>query len=229
MIIQNTVTPISEARAREILTPYLEPLGQAVEAAWGRWLDTSPRNLKALVSRTRANMVYDYICDEIRARFSGLPDVSVQTNRYGMLLLNIKGLILIRFKKVGSDGLGSNIVTSYQTKFNLQIYLPELPDEATRLVVGYRLDKASIKITDIVVACRVGNVIKWVFSLRESVAAAFMPVVLPFPDTAPAISRNKSRVTEKKQRVTGESKKLREQTVEPSKSADEEQRKTSDQ
>lgn len=236
------VPDISKAQAKRILAPYMEPLVQSIEQAWERWWELPAKAVKAAGGRSRANLVYDFICDEIRTRFENMPGVSVHETRHNMLWLNIEGLLVIRFKKLDNLKLGSNIATRFQTEFTLQMQLPDLPPEAARLVVGYQIDKVQSKITDVLVTYRVGDVVKWFFSARKSGETNVpVPMRLPFPAT-PTV--RKARITAKQPRAAASGKpritakkpsaaeSVREQVrdaVEAEKAATEDQKESSEQ
>lgn len=198
---------ITEQRAKAILEPHLDAIRDCIQAAWQRWEKLDPAAQFPLSTRSRATCIYDYICHEVRHRFAGTSDVTIQTS-HGVLLLNFAGIVLIRFKKLDDSRRGSNIPTRHQRLLSMQLELPELPPEATRLVAGYQLDKLQSSLSDILITCPRGRTVEWFFSVHDT-----QQVALPFPETvvaqelasvlAPKV-RAKNVARDKKRKTSGE-------------------------
>lgn len=186
-----------EDDARQRLASYREIIAKCVKAGWQRWKDLSPSDRYPLSSRSRATVVYDFICHEIRHAFSEVPGVNIM-KIHGMLVLNFNGEIILRFKKLDSAYRTGNIRTRHQESYSLQLQLPHLPPQATRLVAGYQLDRLQVDLKDIQVTHPIGRNVMWHFSIldqAESPQVLLVPEMpdQPFQPTSPPRVRAKSK------------------------------------
>jgi hypothetical protein len=207
-MISLTANYISEEEAQKILEPYLLTLTNCMKVAWQQWerlneFDNS-RIRYPLTARTRACFIYDHICHEIKHQFEGVSGVSIDDSR-GFLLLNIQNLLLMRFKKLNRFNQASNIATYQQETYSLQMELPDIPDSAARITVGYLLDKIhQAELRDLRVVFPVGSRgknILWSFSILGTKVEAIQPEI-EFEE--PAKPRVKAKGIVQETRKTGE-------------------------
>lgn len=154
---------------------------ECVKSGWHRWRemgDKDPSIRYDLGNRSRATIVNDFICKEIQRRFAVIPGTN-QLRVHGINALDLGNGIVTRIKKVDNHYRSSNIRTQHNERYMLQLSLPDLPPEATRLIVGYQLNDLETEIKDIVVTCPDGRRLLWYYSLLDGAA----PQELPFPQT----------------------------------------------
>lgn len=183
---------ISEEDAKKILEPHLIILSNCIKAAWLKWEnlnEIAPDFRFPLSSRTRACCIYDHICHEIKHQFLETKGVYVSESR-GFLLLNIDGLVLIRFKKINSLNKSSNIATYQQYVYNAQLELPGIPNSAARLTAGYLLDKFQASIKDMRMTFPMRKGVLWSFSLPGTEIQAIQP---PMPFEEPVKAKVKAK------------------------------------
>ena len=181
---------VDQAEAKGLLAPYVAIIRKAMDEGWNRWeeLGNGASHLKhPLLARTRANFISDHIAHFIDQRFRGDKHALVTKDR-GFLLLNIRGKLLIRFKKLDKNGRSRNILTKQQRLFAFQRPLPGLEDE-TRLTAGYRLDELQIGIQDVLITCPVGKEMRWMYTIEAPAA-----MVMPLPALQPSAKSPKVRV-----------------------------------
>lgn len=91
--------------------------------------------------RATANNVYCHAWQGLEREFAdelGFHFLKVR----GLLLLNIRDILLIRAKKVDANGRWRNHKSGQQAAFDAQLELPGVPPAAARLVLGYQPDAA---------------------------------------------------------------------------------------
>jgi len=191
--MHNTTTPASDLlgqdEAADLLKPYVEAIRDCILKAWHQWEEFGqvlPEARRALCARTRANFLYDHICQAIIHRFDGVDGVSINTRR-GFLMLNIRDRALVRFKKLDKNLHASNIATYQQVRFTLQMELPGIPKGVTRLVAGYQLDRSQTAISDMVVTQPYGNRLNWFYSIGTTGEIVRIQEALPGPVPAPRV------------------------------------------
>jgi hypothetical protein len=69
----------------------------------------------------------------------------------GLHVLNIRDKVVLRAKRVDENGLHVNNQTEQQRNFDRQRPIPGLPEEASRIVVGYQLDPAFSAVERVIV------------------------------------------------------------------------------
>jgi hypothetical protein len=164
---------ISEEDAKEILRPHFDRLLLCLKEAWASWdeLGTKfPAGKKPLDSTTRANYMWNHIKANATKRFKGVLGVTV-LDKGRIFALDIKGVALIRFKKLTKKYHSHNVPTMRQLQLAMQVQstnelLPGIPDAATWLTCGYVLDDHQTQINEYVVTCVVDSDIKYVVPLE---------------------------------------------------------------
>lgn len=174
------------------MQPYVDRLRTCILTAWRKWrvVATEAANAgaspTALRTRSRANIMYDFMRDAIIREFATDSTVSWD-EPHGVLWLNISGTLVLRFKMLDSKRRARNLATNRQREISLQLELPDMPAEALRLTVGYQLDRAESGIAAILVTCYVGKTEQWFFDTAALARQAqLFPDVMPTPDDAPA-------------------------------------------
>jgi len=161
---------ISLEEAHQLLAPYTPRLAACIRAGWSRWEELgkeSPKSQLPLRTSTRASFVYDHIVDAARLEFTGDTDVIIADD-HGFLTLTIKQRVVLRFKKFRNDSLRtSGIPTAQQQRFELQLQLPGMPPEATKLVAGYLLDEYQTSIALMAVTCIDGPSLEWALDISD--------------------------------------------------------------
>lgn len=79
----------------------------------------------------------------------------------GLQVLNIRDRVVARFKKVNAEGRHQNADTEQQRRFDRQLPIPGLPEEALRMTFGYEPDPVFSKCERVIIALPSGKSIKW--------------------------------------------------------------------
>jgi len=173
--IQMAFDLIEQPQAQSVLEPHISTLQACFRAAWQSWERFGailPELRYVLAARTRAGFLNDHICQEVKFRFAGCPDASVEEAR-GLVLLTISNpsdhqpALTLRFKKLNRDLLSSNIQTAQQIDFARQLLLPGFPN-VTRLTAGYQLDRLQSAIQDLWVTCAVQSNVLWAIPISDA-------------------------------------------------------------
>ena len=131
-----------QTRVMAALEPYFPRIYSIFINALALYGDEYPSGVRAEHSdRTAANSVYDHVLAGFRREFISEPGFTFLDLR-GLIVLNIRDVIVARFKKVNEDGVHRNVPTKQQLDFDGQADIPGLPLAATRVVLGYQPDTA---------------------------------------------------------------------------------------
>src|ERR1044071_1383275 len=125
--------------------------------------------------RTRASIIRDHIVSHAREAFDSVRNVVVIDKRNGLFCLEVKGLVVVRFKKLNNQMRTSNIPTQQALAFEKQMSLPEIPHDATHINAGYLPDKLWTNLKGIFVAAPNGKKIDWFVEIGDN--GAVMPVL----------------------------------------------------
>lgn len=169
-MLDRPVKLLSEEKARQILRPYNDRLLWAVSEGVSDFLrfKLSPDLTVGITPRTEASYANDKIIGRVREVFEG--DFTVSVGKlYGLPMLNIRGKVVIRFKKLDRNCRSSNFDTTQQRLIRNGQPLPGLEDES-RLIVGYRLDSLGIALSDVLVTCPKGRDVAWYYTLGSEAA-----------------------------------------------------------
>lgn len=130
----------SQDRVMAALEPYFPSIYPIFTSSLALYRDQYPSVVRAEHSdRTAASSVYDHILAGFQRQFmeeAGFTFLYVR----GLAVLNIRDVIVARFKKVNEDGVHRNLQTAQQKDFDGQADIPGLPPAATRIVLGYQPD-----------------------------------------------------------------------------------------
>ena len=158
---------ISKEEAQSLLQPYMPTFWKIMQAVWKAW-EVIPEEQRMMMTPTaRANCLYSFIIHHARTHFSTDSNVKIMDKR--LFLVGIKGLVLLRFKKLKSidDKRSSNYPTLFQVNYTAQQMLPDMPPEAARLTVGYVLDVTATSIQGLFVTYPCGRMLHWDFEVER--------------------------------------------------------------
>jgi hypothetical protein len=158
--------------ARELLSPYTDPIRTPFFHAMQGWLEFSdafPELRAPLSNTTRANFINDLTIQFARNQFEYHPEVR-QTDEPGFLCLSFKERLLVRFKKFDDKGFPGNVRTIQQEKiaFQEQLDLPGIPPAATWVIAGYTLNAGGTDIRTIQVVCFYADHPVWSIPLYDA-------------------------------------------------------------
>ncbi|WP_327246537.1 hypothetical protein [Streptomyces sp. NBC_01320] len=173
--------PIGPDEAAQVLSPHLQSITDCLHNGWKHWRDLVELDAERGVeisTRSRASLVYDFICAEAKKTFDQNPHITISESR-GFLLLTIDSKIVIRFKKFRDGGLRTNgIVTQQSREFANQV-LPGM-EAVTHLVAGYLPDDDGLGLRLAAITCTLDKEQLWVLNLDlafdESAATPPIPI-----------------------------------------------------
>jgi hypothetical protein len=178
----------SRAAVLARLNPHLPTLDACFRAAWTRWadwlkkLDGPPTDV---TSRSRANVLYDFITAEAVRAFLGTKGIQVRKER-GFLVLRFQDRIALRFKKFRSKTLRVSSNKTGQTElFQGQMleFAPSSVKPMTHVTAGYLLDGLAMDFARLAITCTHDGKPMWA-------PIEILPVptrkVKPLPVTTPA-------------------------------------------
>ena len=135
---------VDEAQARVMATlePYFPRIFPIFINALAVYQDTYPSGVRVEHSdRTTASAIYDHVLGGFQREFMGEAGFAFLKLR-GLIVLNIRDVIVARFKKVNENGIHRNLQTEQQKDLDRQADIPGLPPAASRIVLGYQPDAA---------------------------------------------------------------------------------------
>lgn len=163
--------------AEKHLEPYFPALREIINTAWKDWESLPDEQRAKIDARARANCVNSFIIHNTRKYFEERTGVKVAEKR-GLFLLDFFDEINLRFKKLNKDKKPSNIKTTQQLNFALQLELPGMP-KVVRLTLGYILDITQTKIKDILIVFYKGKNLIWEIPITNSSSNIFqLPLML---------------------------------------------------
>lgn len=157
---------VTKEEARELLSKYEGKLTDCVFNGWSDYFEYDSQLKLVHRARTRANIVYDHIVENAKKEFEDENGVSHFIAR-GIFLLKVEDKLIIRFKMLDNAKRPKNVKTRHNQEFFQQLDLPNIP-AATRLVVGYELNKYETSIKSISVICPNGENNEWVYDLTNT-------------------------------------------------------------
>lgn len=122
-----------------LIEPYSEPLYRVGSEPFARYLGEYP-NLALHSPRTRANIVWDLMIDQVQQEFRGLRNTEILPGPSGTILLAIADKVCFRCKKLDDDGMPSNYPTAAAQRWDTDEDLPGIPSALERLSLGYKLN-----------------------------------------------------------------------------------------
>ena len=163
-----------------VIEPYIEEIHSIFTNAVDRYNEIDPAARAEHEDRTAASCIRDYAWMGFKTSFSENSGFHFLDIR-GLNVLNIRDEVVIRVKKVDSEGRHRNYQTQQQKDFDSQQELQGLPSAAKRIVVGYQPDVAMESVERVTVRRPKGN---WVSQINESGQESswvdITPAQLPF-------------------------------------------------
>jgi hypothetical protein len=172
--------------ASELLTPHLDAIRDAIAGGWSDWHQWLQRNPTptAPSSRTRANVVYDFVTARLEQYFAEVD--GVQTNRRSQYLqVAFAGhRLVLRFKKFRDRKLRTSGIPTEQRR---AVEAQEATFDGmavTYVVAGYLPDEAGVELDLMALACSFYTETLWSIDLEP----ATLPLAEPIR-TAPLLPR----------------------------------------
>ena len=130
---------LSRDQVITVIEPHSEQLYRVGSEPFARYIQEYP-NLALHSPRTRANIVWDLMIDQVQREFRGVRNTEIIMRPSGIVLLAIADKVCFRCKKLDEDGLPSNYPTSAALSWDRDEDLPGIPSALERLSLGYKLN-----------------------------------------------------------------------------------------
>ncbi|MFD8887586.1 hypothetical protein ACFV0H_34625 [Streptomyces erythrochromogenes] len=179
-------SPMDRASCVQVLEPFQNKFDQCFRDAWSRWqdwlkkLEGSPADVS---SRSRANMLYDFITAEAIKQFIEVEHVRVRKER-GFLVIYIRDRVAIRFKKFRGRKLRTSGIPTGQARA-FQGQMLEFSGEVepmTHLVAGYLLDSFELDLAKLSITCTLNGEHLWA-PIEITPHAGEGGIAIPMPAT----------------------------------------------
>ncbi|MBF0372046.1 MAG: hypothetical protein HQL39_01360 [Alphaproteobacteria bacterium] len=154
------VSILNQEECMRVLGPHLGVLHDIIHEAFAKYQAYSPEALADHDERAAAACVHSHIITAAGATF-GESSGAILLDARGLKVLNVGDRVVARFKKVDEDGRSRSYPTRQAKNFDKQLPLPNLPNPAARLTIGYEPDIAFTAIQRVVVSCPLGPSILW--------------------------------------------------------------------
>jgi hypothetical protein len=166
-----------ESVVRVVLQSYEHTVFNAVHGAWNDWRDLALGGRLLFPGRSRACLIHDFMVQ--RAIMAWANDSAIRVIRGDETAkFVVDELVLLRFKKADSRGLGSNIPTQASLSFIDQQYeLPGIPN-VHKIEIVYELNRLQTQINRVVAVARDGEERLWDYVIAPSTTAAVIPMPL---------------------------------------------------
>lgn len=159
-----------------LLEPYLPRMFPIFPAALALYnSETSPKARAEHDDRASASATWCHVWSGFQREFIDEPGFGFLKVR-GLHLLSIRGLLLLRAKKVDANGRHRNSDTAQQRAFDAQKELPGLPPAAARIVMGYQPDLAFSEVERVIVRRPLG---RWVSQVVEAEETPYWTDITP--------------------------------------------------
>lgn len=167
-----------EQAVRRILADFELRLCSILEQAWEAWLAVPNRGIYS--ARSRASMVFDHVKQNALADFAGDPNIRAIPEGQTVKFL-FRDTVLIRFKKAGPAGIGSNIETQAVLQFVVpQADIPGLLPDIYKVEICYHLNKLETGFEQIAVTARERRKKLWSYEIgRQEAADVPAPTFMP--------------------------------------------------
>jgi hypothetical protein len=127
----------SEAeRLENFLRPFYGPIREAILEGFRNRLKRYSDELVNHTARTRACLINDLIVVEFMKKKLKILGIRV-FKRHGRILFDIRGQVILHFKKLDEFLQSSNLQTEFSYGFIHQMDLPGIPSSLPRLIAGY--------------------------------------------------------------------------------------------
>lgn len=178
---------------QDVLADFETRIRGVVERAWTDWKEVPGRG-RFMFSRTRSNIVFDFICQHAAIEFADDPEIHV-IEKGGTLQFLFRDRILVRFKKGNAKGIGSNIQTQAVLEFiDPQLTIPGLP-EVHKVEACYKTDALGTHLEQLAIVARNRTRRIWSYEIDGTAPAADVILIPagPGPDTSPPVVTPKRR------------------------------------
>ena len=173
---------IDEKTAAGVIGPeILDDLVTCYEVAWEKYNELARRLAPAAHPRSIATFYREIVIEEVRQRIAIQPGVIV-SERFDRFLVEVRGRLLIQFKKLGPDFTTSNIPTPTSVAFDLQYEMPGIT--LPRVTVGYRPNAFWTELEGVWLVFNIGRQNIWAHNLVTRTEDA--PLSFPMPDEGAA-------------------------------------------
>jgi hypothetical protein len=171
-----------EPEVRSILSGFEPALLEIVRGAWDDWMK-SPHKAQLRYSRTRANLVHEFMVQRAIQAFDGDSDVHIiQQDETAKFLFQRQ--LLVRLKKGDANCLGCNIETQAVLAFtDPQLTIPGLPD-VQKVEIVYVLNSIETEVDRVAVTARDNETRLWTYDIEDRHTAPVLP--LPQPQEPPS-------------------------------------------
>lgn len=142
---------LSRDQSLSVLTPHAERLYRIGALPFESYQRDYP-NQAIHTPRTRANILYDLMVNQARIEFRGIRGAQIIDPPSGVVLLEIDGRVVIRFKKLDDDSLPRNYPTEAAKNWDTGEDLPGIPSSPQRLALGYRFNRLQTAIRDVLIS-----------------------------------------------------------------------------
>ena len=178
---------MEQQQVMEFLEPWLECIARPFHEAMQLYNEDYPSSVRAEHDDSvAAHIVHLHAVYGWEREFSDTKGFHVLECR-GLMLVNIKDVLVGRIKKVDEEGHHRNHDSNQQRDFDRQLSLPGLPPSALRVTFGYEPDPAFSKCVRVMVARPQGRSIMWASQIVEEEGSASWVDITPrrFTGTAP--------------------------------------------
>ena len=180
--------PASQALVERQLAPYQSAIAEAICTAFTRWRALPADYLADTThGRTRSACIWSLMIAEVKKALSPFPGVRSE-EKGNTCNFYIGSAVLFRLKKLSRKGMSRNYPTQTSLDFYAQLELPGMP-QAVRVDVGYVPNDVFTKPEKILVACRDGKTLEWVYPIDLPGAATVVGTIAPDSPSAPRRSR----------------------------------------
>lgn len=162
---------------RSILGDFEYKIIAIINRAWNEW-QNNPIKGKILFKRTMSNIIFDSIARIAQEEFGVDKRIRILAKNQTIKFLFLD-VVLLRFKKGNSRGIGSNI----ETQSVMQFIEPEQQlsclEPINNVEVCYRLNDLGTAIMDVSVVARNRKYPVWKYSLNDAMPAAEILEIMP--------------------------------------------------
>ena len=155
----------------------------------GNFLAVSHR----LSTRSRASIISDFTRENAKLLLGSMDGVEPNED-LGFFKIYVNGMAVLRFKRIGSDGIARNLRTDQQIDYYNDVPIRGL-HRGTRMTAGYLLNATETEIADIRITRQFGRdrLLWWFSILNEADGGADVRGFTASPAPAPEVSQVRIR------------------------------------
>ena len=174
------------------LTPErLTTIYECVMAAHKRYRDNQKRDAAVFMTRTKANIINDYIVDNIKNEFDNdnlcFKCYYIKRQTFRLSINDNDGAVILRFKKMDHKLMVHNIPTQQALSFNEQ---QTLFGPTVNINAGYVTDGLENKVYVTCPESNSTNRLVWEIEPQRKAAAPILPILQPDTTTISPLKRN---------------------------------------